>query len=308
MNSLGSQFSRDIEGMITGLKGNRCAVKSQNRQGWKIIDTDQWNLLLMSGTDIEGSCQSVDTNPSTNKCLMAYVLDGKNRMLAIIDADGKIMARCILRILLDSKSKQAVLYREEFYPETIRADYRDALETLAILRAKQLGLPLLISASTVDSYQYANPVESIFSPAPHEYVDANFDQAANGIFRIDTAQVIYAPSIMPSVMLEVDASNPVHEITLINAGDKQVACYSVRQDTIAMVPVTPITECFESGAEQLEFGECRLRVLDNIRRAQIFTERAKMIFAGNLLDESPNPQFSLSGSGSVVVKARRNRM
>jgi len=193
MHELSMQFSYDIDGLIKGLRTSGKPVKPQDWKDWKIVDTDHYWSLFMAGTDVEGSCQNVSGTPSLNKCLIAYVVDGKDRLLAIVDDQGKTMARCILRILKDTAADCPVLYQEDFYPETIRSDLRDALEHFAIERAAAMGLPLLASESTLDSFDYEGTVASLYSPAPYEYVDANYDVEKDGVFEIDGAQVVYKP-------------------------------------------------------------------------------------------------------------------
>ncbi len=128
---------------------------------------------------------------------MAYVWDGKNRVLAIVNEEGIIMNRCIFRILTNKKNGDSVLYREELYPDTIRSDLAEALELFAIERAKAMQLPLLVSESKFDSYAYGDVVSSLYSPAPYEYVDANYTVEENGIFDISSSQVVYTPDIRP---------------------------------------------------------------------------------------------------------------
>ena len=42
-------------------------------------------LPFVVGTDVDGSCQQVD---GSHKCLLAYVIDAKNRILAIQNEGG----------------------------------------------------------------------------------------------------------------------------------------------------------------------------------------------------------------------------
>ena len=53
--------------------------------------------------------------PNLNKGLLGYLVDGKNRLIAIKEGD-KMIARCMLRLLWDGE--QPVIYREVFYPKT----------------------------------------------------------------------------------------------------------------------------------------------------------------------------------------------
>lgn len=42
-------------------------------------------------------------------------MDGKNRLIAIKDETGRIMARVIFRVLWDTKENKPVLLKERFY-------------------------------------------------------------------------------------------------------------------------------------------------------------------------------------------------
>ena len=48
--------------------------KDYEYEGWKIVDTDDPEYLLMCGTAVKGSCQRVDGDPDLNKCLLVPFL------------------------------------------------------------------------------------------------------------------------------------------------------------------------------------------------------------------------------------------
>lgn len=52
--------------------------------GWTICDTDNPCDLILIGTEVP-SCQHIDKDPSYSKCLLAYLIDGKNRALVVKD-------------------------------------------------------------------------------------------------------------------------------------------------------------------------------------------------------------------------------
>lgn len=129
------EFKNDIKALIVGLT-------TTSQKNVFVVDTDDWQDLFLSGTEVLGSCQRIDGNPSHNVCLMAYVLDGKNRLLAIKDSSSKkIVARCILRLLWDPKENTPVLFQERIYPFST-PEYDKLLNSLANTRAKELGLNL----------------------------------------------------------------------------------------------------------------------------------------------------------------------
>ncbi len=186
-----NQFLNDLEVLSKQLRNQLNSQKKKlDLTGWKIRDTDYYWDLFMAGTDVQGSCQSVEGDPSLNKCLMAYVMDGKNRMLTIVDETGTIEARSIFRLLLDEETKSPVLFMEELYPSFVQGLLAAAIEKFALLRAQSLNLPLLSSESTFQSYPYKHNIQSLGSVAPWEYVDAIHTDAEEGVFSIPNAQVI----------------------------------------------------------------------------------------------------------------------
>lgn len=168
---------------------------SNNHAGWIIADTDHPPHMLMLGTDVAGSCQSVDGNPRLNKCLIGgYVLSGHVRAIAILDPTGRIVARNILRLMFDKTSNKPVLFLEEIYPVTAPSVYRQAILTFAKMRALQLGCSLLAKgADNFAAVEYPNPIETLQINAA-EYVDA-IGGPQSAPYAISGAKVIFDPVI-----------------------------------------------------------------------------------------------------------------
>jgi hypothetical protein len=145
---------------------------------YTLVDTDNPEDLWLCGTDVAGSCQAIDGQSKYTKCLMAYVMDGKNRLLAVKNKEGKIIARHILRVLLDGD--KPVLFLEKVYPDLVAPELKTALELFAKERAEKLGLPLL-SKEVGKGDAYSNPISSKGSIAPFEYCD--------GLVDIDNGQI-----------------------------------------------------------------------------------------------------------------------
>lgn len=144
------------------------ALKSFNR--FTIEDTDHYIDLFLVGKEGGSSCQAVDGEAKWNKCLMGYVGDGKIRLLAIKDSDGKIIARQIMRVLWDGE--KPVLFIEQMYPKVVNPKYKEAMELFAKERARKLGLPLLLRDDKSTLPLYGKPVFSLGSPARYEYSDS----------------------------------------------------------------------------------------------------------------------------------------
>lgn len=190
------EFGHDLAMLNKTLLAQPSKESKINLKDCKIVNTDQFWHLFRSGTDVAGSCVRVDGDPSLNHCLISYVMDGKNRLLAIVDTDGVILVRAILRILLDSKTKDPVLFLEEIYPYTVSSVLSQAIQQFALDVAKELNLPLTMSAVNTDNITaYPNPIESLGGPAPWEYVDANHNQALNSQFSIKFSTVFYSPDL-----------------------------------------------------------------------------------------------------------------
>lgn len=160
-----------------------------------VVDTDDPNDLLLMGTEVSGSCQSiVEGIGEYNKCLVAYLNDGKNRMIAVKNSKGEIIGRCVLRMLWDGE--KPVLFREEFYYSNHNSTVENLLEKMCLRRAKILGLTLLKNGKYDKRLKtYHHKVESLGSPAPLEYVDAETVSGEhiikNGVFTLGNPVILY---------------------------------------------------------------------------------------------------------------------
>jgi hypothetical protein len=179
-------FTKDISGLLLGLSSKQ----AKSYEGYKIMDTDKAQDLFLCGTEVPESCQRISGEQSLNKCLMGYVLDGKNRLIEVKDPPGKLIARHILHILWDGVRQEPVLFLERLYPSVVAPEIQEALLSFAKSRAKALGIPLL-SKECGNGVSYPNPVQSLGSRAPFEYSDAGGGVIANGRFRVDNVRQLY---------------------------------------------------------------------------------------------------------------------
>jgi hypothetical protein len=167
-------LSRIDHSIIDRWKRNK-EVILPNEDPKKILSvtfSDDWQDLFLSGTEIFGSCQRVDGDPEFTKCLMSYVLDGKNKILTVINADGKKVARSILKLLIDKDDRPCV-FMEAIYPDDT---HRVTLEEEALKIARSLGLELYKEGGI-------HQIESFASKAPFEYEDAGIG-ISEGIYTI----------------------------------------------------------------------------------------------------------------------------
>ncbi len=175
-----TEFAHEVTRMLQSLKNPK--VASSNL---KIGITDDPIDLLLCGTDVIGSCQRIDGCPGTNKALLGYILDGKNRLLAIKDSKGKIVARCIIRLLWDGE--RPVIYRERFYVNNSDARMTNALNDFAKKLAKTLKTPLTCSD---EGTSYGRPLRSFGGPVLYEYCDGMGGTQSFGIYTIQDVRLI----------------------------------------------------------------------------------------------------------------------
>lgn len=143
----------------------------QNKENnWTVEFSDDPFDLLLCGTEIEGSCLKVDGVPELTKCLLAYLVDGKNKIIVLKQGE-KIKARAILRLLIHREKQMPVLFLEKIYPARAEESFVEAVIEMAQLQAKRLKLPLL-NAEIEEGESYSATLESLDSRAPFEYVDA----------------------------------------------------------------------------------------------------------------------------------------
>ena len=180
-----NEFKNDIKDLLTTL------TKNSKQENVLVVDTDDWQDLFLSGTEVLGSCQRIDGDPALNVCLMAYVLDGKNRMLAVKDPKtNKILARSIFRLLLDTKNNQPVLFQDRTYPYPCSEQYEALLNNLAEERAKKLGLKLFTINQRSNCSAETHVLTSLGSCSPYEYSDASGGKMPNGKFTINGAKAV----------------------------------------------------------------------------------------------------------------------
>lgn len=179
------EFKNDIKVLLTSL------TTTNSQKSVLVVNTDDWQDLFLSGTEVLGSCQRIDGDLSLNVCLMAYVLDGKNRLLAIKDpTNGRILARCIFCLLWNREKHKPILFQERIYPFSCPVEYEELLNSQADIRAKKLGLELYTLNRRNDFSGKESFLESLGSCSPYEYADASSEVMKSGVFTISKAKVL----------------------------------------------------------------------------------------------------------------------
>ena len=180
-------------------------------------DTDDFCDLLLSGTEVTGSCQSVTAPGSNNLGLLGTLMNGENRLFAIKNKQGEIIGRRMSRILWDPHSFRPVLFIEPFYGQGgTTTSVQTTLDNMIVQRARALGLPLCIKGpflaekpSTTPNpdpsqppptepftkTSYGSPLQALGGPAPCVYTDAGGLLKENGIYIIENPMLI---EIMPT--------------------------------------------------------------------------------------------------------------
>ncbi|MFN4174356.1 MAG: hypothetical protein ACK4HV_04560, partial [Parachlamydiaceae bacterium] len=139
-----------------------------------------------------GGCQNVDGNANTNKALLGYVLDGKNRMIGAIDEEDRLIGRNIFRMMRDKESQKPALFLERYYTINYSKSFEEQIIRFAIQRAKALKVPLYSNQNVYTKNVYGGSLESIGCNAPFEYSDAGGGMS-EGKYEIAKPYILYQP-------------------------------------------------------------------------------------------------------------------
>ncbi|MEX1012587.1 MAG: hypothetical protein WD595_06665 [Waddliaceae bacterium] len=179
------------EEFVNDLREIQHAFKPQMSVYKKVIDTDKPFYLLTAG-QVGGSCQRLDGSPGLNKCLTGYLIDGKNRMIALVDEQGNLKGRSFIRLLLD-KDNQPVLFLERAYPGNMSDKDKEMIIQGAVAKAKRLNVPLH-SLQMGQGVKYAGIIQSKGSNAPYEYADASDGVGVTeGVWSVQNSHILWKP-------------------------------------------------------------------------------------------------------------------
>ena len=165
-----SPFYSDLEDAVKFMHSSG----QPKAEAYRVIDTDDPNHFLLMGTEVLNSCQDVKGSASLNVGLLGYALDGKHRLALVCDPEGKILARSVLRLLLDSEGKP-VIFQEKMYVADANPAYPQLLRQIALKKAGLLGVPLVVSPADFEKEQakkYPLSIQAKAKRIPFEYVDA----------------------------------------------------------------------------------------------------------------------------------------
>lgn len=168
------QFAKDLEDWKKMLEGS----SQQLGEKLKVVEGDDPCDLLLCGHEVLGSCQDFQGSPGLNKCLLGYLSNGQNRLILVRGENGKIQARALIRLLL--RGDEPVLFLERLYPSNLSRQQKEAIEKLALEKAKKLKVSLYVLG---DSSQTAG-IKSLGGIAPFDYVDASDGIATDSTYII----------------------------------------------------------------------------------------------------------------------------
>jgi hypothetical protein len=182
----GLELNNDLVGLVTTLIDQGHADFRETA-----IFSQDWQDLLLAGTEVAGSCQRIDGNPRLNQCLLAYCMDGKNAMIATKGKDGKILARSMLRLLWSEQEQKPALFLDRLYPNLCPAERKSAIANAAIKCAQKLNCDLFTWWQDYPSTPDNVIIESLEGPCPCDYADAAGGVMPDGIFKISNLRKMY---------------------------------------------------------------------------------------------------------------------
>lgn len=187
------QFKTDLEDWQKMLGESK---SPSPQKSLKVVEGDHPCDILLCGTEVLGSCQAIGGSSYLNKCLVGYLANGQNRLIAVKSSDGRISSRALVRILL--REGKPVLFLERLYPSNIRESEKDAIYQMAVQKAQKMGLPLYESFNQ-GMVNKGAPIQSSGGQAPYDYVDASDGIAENSIYSINHYSTVWEPESEPPV-------------------------------------------------------------------------------------------------------------
>lgn len=167
------EFARNLRDLKLLLQQQN--APNQNVSGWSLKFAQNFEDYLLGGTEVIGSCQNIEGSARLNKALMGYVMQGKNRTITLNSPDGKIQARCIIRLGIDETSNRLVLHMEGSYKNPgVPGNCDEIFGKFARDLSRQLGgIPVVTHAPDYgETRPYPHSVSFLPDAAYCEYVDS----------------------------------------------------------------------------------------------------------------------------------------
>ena len=115
--------------------------------------------------------------------------------MVVKDAEGKIMARAVIRLLWDETSQSPVLFQERLYTRINDSALDGLIREACKRKAEELGVPLVASSKDYPDVikthpRYPHALQALGGPAPYEYVDALSGIQKDGKFSINESYIL----------------------------------------------------------------------------------------------------------------------
>lgn len=161
-----SQFKADLLFLKELLETQK---KFTSLKGFTIEDSDDWQDILLSGTEVQGSCQSLDGDPLLMQGIEGALLRGEIRLILIRHPSGEIVGRRLIRLLSGEKSGSEILYKERLYKDLrLTSEMEEAIDHFFVHRAKSMKRDVVTEGRS--GTNYPEGVKSLESNVPI-YVD-----------------------------------------------------------------------------------------------------------------------------------------
>jgi ankyrin repeat protein len=187
---VGKVLANDLKALLVGLSLSESRVDKLEEH--TIGDSDDACDFLLMGREIFGSCQDVGSDGGHNMGLLGPLLDGKYRIIVLKNRKGKIVARCLLKILWDMEKRVPVLFQERLYVNDVgNHQHAELLNEMCLRKAQAMNLPLL-KIFNEEVNRYPNIICSLGGRSTFEYVDA-LTGLENNNYDIALSTVIWQP-------------------------------------------------------------------------------------------------------------------
>ncbi len=186
-------LDRCDQGLVGRWKQNISAPLKSNKDHC-LNFYDEHQAWIRMGTDIRGSCQRINGDPSLNCGLIGAAMDGKQKLVTVTDKDGKILRRAILRLMWAAPTEneavlgqkgEPYLLMEKIYPVKLSDTENNDLIDFASEQAKRIGLSLVVSSdiktastnklATCHQFLHSGPIKyPVYSDAKQHLQNRDF--------------------------------------------------------------------------------------------------------------------------------------
>lgn len=181
------EFLNDLKGLLDRFQ------KQKTAKAVHVIETDNWEDVLLCGIEVAGSCQRIDGDPYLNRGLIGYLLNGRTRLVAVKDPQsGQILSRCILRLLWDDEQGKPVLFQERHYSR--EEAHSTLLDEMVQEKADLLDVELYTENDRSDAIPCQVQLMGFADNAPFEYVDGNRLGIVQGAFELKQIKKVQRPT------------------------------------------------------------------------------------------------------------------